>query len=208
MDKIQLETPTLILGGGIAGSGRRAVLKELVKYVSDAFLIHKDTINGAFLSTLNPSDTGIHAYKLSGERIPVKDPYYNMYVRLQSYRCMLELAKDNLLAGKHPILDGNFTKEIRAGYLDEVVGPFFEDVSHQTKLLFFHADEATIRRRLTDRYNEWDAAKLESEETWRRFLEEQPILPSELERSPHLKVDTNFPLEENIQRILDYLSLE
>ncbi|MBI2662639.1 hypothetical protein HYX11_04230 [Candidatus Woesearchaeota archaeon] len=45
MNKIQLAVPTLILGAGIPASGKTTFSRELVRYVYDAFLFDKDTIN-------------------------------------------------------------------------------------------------------------------------------------------------------------------
>ncbi len=205
MDKVYLRAPTLILGVGISGSGKTTLLREVVRYVHDAFYIDKDAINDTFLLTIpNADDIPLKGYRLTGPPILRSDPFYQEHVRFQSYHYMLQLAKANLEAGKHPILEGNYIKEIRMGYLDEIVFPFFEGVHHKTKIVVCHADEETIRSRLMQRNLPRDADKLESEEAWRKFLEREPILPPELERYEHLKVDTTRASEENVRRTLEY----
>lgn len=209
MEKIRLDTPTLILGAGIAASGKTTFLRELVQYVYDAFLLDKDTVKEAFLLTpIMPSVSGtepILNYQLSGSAISDDGVYYRENVKLQSYRVLLELAKDNLIVGKHPILDAPYVKELRGGYLQRIVAPFFEEIDYQTKVIFCYAPEEVIRRRMQERNLARDAAKLVSEESWGRFLEEQPILPLELEPLDHLKLDTTLPLEERLRSAVGYL---
>jgi predicted kinase len=205
MEKIELDVPTLILGAGISGSGKTVIMTEVARNVLNSVYISKDTINESFLATVNPSSKGNHIYNLDGQPILRNSDYYSRNVKFQSYHCMMELAKDNLVLGKHPIVEGNYTKEIQNGYIDEILNPFFISVPHRTKLIFCHADEENIRKRLQDRNSLRDAEKLKSEESWQAFLKSQPILPVELERYDHVKVDTTEPIEMNIEEILDYL---
>ncbi len=209
MDKIELKVPTLIFGAGIAASGKTTFLRELTRHVYDAFLIDKDTIQEAFLSKspLKPvfSTESISNYALREGVIPKDGPHYHKNVKLQSYYAMLKLAKDSLSIGKHPVLDAPYVKELRGGYLQRIVAPFFEGIDSSTKVIFCYAPEEVIRRRMRERNLARDAAKLVSEESWKRFLEEQPILPPELETINHLKLDTTLPLEERLHSVLDYL---
>lgn len=205
MSKIELEIPTLILVAGVSASGKTTLSKELARSVYDVAPIDKDTINEAFLATHADSDTEIHIYRLSGPTILREHEHYQNHVRFQSYHAMLGLAMDLLLVGNHPLLDGNYAKEIHRGYIDAIITPFFQDIPHQRKLIFCHADKATIRRRLVERGSPRDKVKLESEEAWRIFLEEEPILPSELERYDHVKIDTTLPLNKNVLLAIEYL---
>ena len=134
---------------------------------------------------------------------------YDAHVRLQSYRLMLELAKRNLKSGKHPILEGNYTKEIIGGYIEEIVDPFFkspEGTGYKRKLIFCWADEETIRKRLTERNAERDLEKLKSEQSWREFLQKEPILPLELARYDSFPLNTTQPLEQNLPSLINYLT--
>lgn len=205
MSKIELEIPTLILVAGVSASGKTTLSRELSRMVYDVAPIDKDTINEAFLATHSESDIGVLVYRFSGATLPRDHKHYRHNVRFQSYNAMLGLAMDLLRVGKHPLLDGNYTKEIRHGYIDEIVIPFFEGIPHRRKLIFCYADEETIRRRLVERGSSRDKAKLESEETWRIFLEEEPILPPELEGYDHVKIDTTKPLDVNVLLAIEYL---
>lgn len=209
MEKIKLDVPTLILGAGIAASGKTTFFRELAKYVYDAFLIDKDTVKEAFL--LKPAilpgfgTEPMLNYKLSGSAISDSSVYYHKNVKLQSYRLLLELAKDNLAVGKHPILDAPYVKELRNGYLSEIIAPFFEGITPRIKIIFCYAPEEVIKQRMKERGMKRDQAKLVSEESWKTFLVEQPIMPPELESIDHIKVDTTLPLEERLKTALDYL---
>lgn len=209
LEKIKLEIPTLIFGAGIAASGKTTFLREVVKHIYDAFLIDKDTIQEAFLSKppLKPvfGAEPISNYALLEQAISKDSGYYHENVNLQSYYALLKIAKDNLTIRKHPILDAPYVRELRGGYLHRIVAPFFEGIDYQTKVIFCYAPEEVIKRRMQERNLARDAAKLVSEESWRRFLEEQPILPLELEPIDHLKLDTTLPLEERLHSALDYL---
>lgn len=205
--QIALNKPTLILGAGIAGSGKTTTLTKLPQYINNSFYISKDTLNDSFLSTHNDCDVGIKKYIFSGPKIRMDHDFYHENVKFQSYNYMLMLAKDNLELGKHPILEGNYTKELRKGYLEEVLFPFFEKVDHKTKIIFCYTDEENIKKRVYERNALRDKSK-DSEESWRKLFEEQPPLPPELEKYDHIKVDTTTPLkEQDIVRILDYLSI-
>ncbi len=209
MEKIRLDTPTLILGAGIAASGKTTFLRELVKYVYDAFLIDKDTVKEAFL--LKPAVSSVSGiepilnYQLSGSAISDGSAYYHENVKLQSYRVLLELAKDNLAVGKHPILDAPYVKELRNSYLSEIIAPFFEGTDFKIKVVFCYAPKEIIKQRMKERNLERDRAKLVSEDSWRKFLEEQPILPPELGVIDHIKIDTTLPMDGQITRVMRYL---
>jgi len=205
MQKIELETPTLILLAGISASGKTHFAAALMKHLYDALIINKDTINNAFLSTRDETDTGIWAYRFSGSPRTIQDIHYHQHLKFQSYHCILELAKDNLEAGRHPIVDGNYTKEIHAGYVEQIVIPFFEGTPHKMKIIHCSADEETIKQRMRRRGASRDADKLDSEEVWKTFLQQQPIIPPELERYSHLKIDTTNTAEQNVDRVLEYL---
>lgn len=206
MNKVELSSPTLILLAGVVASGKTTFSHQLAGHIGDIVPIDKDVINDAFLSTHSEADSGILAYRFSGLIIPRNHEYYHTFVKFQSYHALLALAGDLLKVGKHPLLDGNYVKEIRQGYIDEVVKPFFQGIPHRRKIIFCYADEEVIKKRLVERGFARDVDKLEPKDSWRRYLEEQPILPPELERYEHIKVDTTKSTESNIQQVLEYLA--
>ena len=161
--------------------------------------------------TVENNDEGMKKYLLRGPKIPRTDDFYHIHNKFQTYHCMLWLAKFNLEMGKNPIADGNYTKEIAGGYLDDVVFPFLADIDCNKKIVFCYADEDEIRRRTIERGVERDAEKIISDEAWKDFIKKQPILPSQLGKYDHIKVDTTGQLEyqivmeQNIRSVLDYL---
>lgn len=203
MKKVELTKPTLILVTGVTGCGKTTFTRELVRHVTDAHHIDKDTLNDAFLTTINPEDEGFLLYKMAGTPTPASDSFYQEFVKLQSYHAMLALARDDINTGKHPILDGCYVKELRGDYLERVVQPFFEGVEHQTKIILYHADESVVRARQRRRGLPRDQR---SDEAWQRLLQEQPIIPPEIERLDHIKIDLGKPTETGIKKALEYLA--
>lgn len=206
VNKTELPFPTLILLAGVSASGKTTFSNDLAGHIWDIAPIDKDVVNDAFLSTHSQVDRGIFAYRFSGPTIPRNHEYYHTSVKFQSYHALLALARNLLRVGKHPLLDGNYVKEIRQGYIDEIVTPFFQEIPHRRKIIFCYTDEEIIKKRLVERGYARDIDKLESESSWRRYLEEQPILPPELERYNHIKVDTAKSTEFNIRQVLGYLT--
>ena len=204
-NKVTLPEPTLILLAGISATGKTTTGKPVARAIYDTLYVDKDIVNETFLMTPDPADSGIDTYRLSGSKLLRSTEHYKRNVGLQSYQLMLELARDNIIDGKHPILDGNYTKEIRRGYIERVVNPFFANVDHRTKLIFCYADEQTIRDRIRKRAAlERDTDKM-TDEGWQKLMQEQPILPPELEKYDHVKIDTTRPVAECVQRSIDYL---
>jgi len=206
MEKIKLPRPTLILGCGILSTGKSTLYAELIPKIADVCILNKDTINKSFLKTAQDCEELIDSYKLSGPEISLKGDHYREHIWRQSYLCMLGLARDNLLVGKHPLLEGNFTKEIRWGYLEKIVYPFFNEVDCQIKILFCHAPEEVIKERLKKRKDYRDKFSLEPE-LWSKLMQDQPPLPPEIEQDSRiLKLDTHAnSLKENVQKSIDYL---
>ena len=125
MEKISLDTPTLIFCAGRPASGKTTYSRELTKFVHDSVYICKDTINEAFLHT----DESL---------ISVDSHHYNKYIKNQSYRCFRGLAKDNLQLGKHPIVDCPFSSLGSYDYLKQILIPFFDEVNHKMKIVWHY----------------------------------------------------------------------
>ena len=206
MKKLSLENPTLILMAGISASGKTIFTKELTKMITDSFVIDKDTINEAFLFEHIDSEGNFDYFHGNSRRARDSiNQFYSKNVKFQSYQCMLDLAKDNLNHGKNPILDGNYAKEIRGDYLDRIVFPFFQDTDCKIRIVYCHAREEVIKKRTIERGLRRDDSKLVSEQSWRDFLQEQPIIPSELDSYNHIKIDTEKPSGINVSEVSKYL---
>ena len=123
ISKTFLDKPTLIIGAGNSANGKTTHLLELAKKLSDSFWIDKDTIEETFLTMMDHASSDITRYSSNIGDYPRKRDYHLQNVELQSYLLMLKEAKNNLFAGKHPILDGNYVRELRQDYFDKVILP-------------------------------------------------------------------------------------
>ncbi|MBI2020944.1 AAA family ATPase [Candidatus Giovannonibacteria bacterium] len=214
--KFSLPNPTLILGAGISGSGKSTLLNPLAKALTNSVFIEKDLINYALLWTPKKVQGVGHSQYLIGDLVPRDDPsntYYGDHVRYQSYHLMLMMAKQLLPMGKHPILEGNYIKEVRFGYIEKVLAPQLTDFawwregSFKLKIILAHADPEIIRKRVIERAAEHDKVKLSSDEEWKKHLEEQPPVPPEIEKYSHIKVETSSPItQKQYLEVVDYLS--
>jgi len=206
--RFTLAEPTLILGVGISGSGKSTMLKPLAEMLSDAVFIEKDLVNDIFLRTYDRTGPREDMLRYAEyHRVPRDNPkntYYRDHVLFQSYAFMLEYAKQLLSMGKHPILEGNYIKEIRWGYIEQVLRPQLEGANYKLKLLLTHSPADIIRQRLIARAAERDRIKLSNDEEWKKLIAEQPPIPPEIEKYPHIKVDTTGPLTE--QRLFDVIA--
>lgn len=173
----KIQKPIIVCG--VPCSGKTTISNEISKYVENSFIIDKDDINQAFCSD--------H-----------ESEHYKKHVRHQSYKAALLLAKRNLVLGKTPILDIPYVKEIVSGYFDKELIPLLGE----PKIILCYIEEQKLKQRIIERNAERDMKKLAN---WNEFLEEEPIIPKEIEKYNHIKIDTSKSLEENIKEILDYL---
>ena len=193
--QISLPKPTLILGCGIGSSGKSTVLTEVARRVANTFWIDKDTLNESFL------------HNRHGSVIPggIYSDYYHVHVKNQSYSHMLREALINVRLGKHPIVEGNYNRQIQNGYLDREVFPLFEREECVVKIVYCYAPEEIIRQRMIERGSERDLPKYQSAEKWKEVLRKQPILPLELEKYDHVKVDTSQSIDRCAEVTIEYL---
>ncbi len=198
--RFALAEPTLILGVGISGSGKSTVLKPLAEMLYDSVYFEKDLLNYVFLRHYNrPGPKEDMLRYVEYQRVPREDPkntHYRDHVLFQSYAFMLDYARQLLAMGKHPILEGNYVKEIRFGYIEQVLKPQLVGVDYKLKLVLTHAPAKIIRQRLIARAAEHDRIKLSNDEEWEKLITEQPPVPPEIEGYPHIKVDMTNPLTE------------
>ncbi len=190
---------------GIAGIGKTSFGQQLSEKLDNSVIIDKDTINDAFLRKSSFWKPFPDAYCVSVKPLSRKTAFYLENVRFQTYHCMLKIAQDNLQAGKIPILDGNYHKEISNGYLRGFLIPFFENLNSQVKFILCHADEATMRERIENRNAERDSEKLISDKQWKSFLAENPSVPEEMASFDHIKVDLGKPLQRQFSAVLSFL---
>jgi len=203
--KAFLDKPTLIVGAGNSATGKTTHLLELARVLSDSFWIDKDTIEDTFLTKMDHTSDDILRYTSNLGVLSRKRSHHLEHVELQSYLLMLKEAKNNLVLGKHPILDGNYVRELQQDYFDKIIIPLFKDVNCNIKIIYFYAPEHIVKQRIIDRAEARDNDKLASEESWNNFLKKEPLLIHNLEKLPHLLVDSTKPIEENIKKIILFL---
>ena len=196
--RFELPRPTVILACGISGSGKTTFIRALSKVVVDSFWIDKDTINNCFLQDK-------HGKESLGA---LTSDHYHDYVKNQTYDGMLKIASVNLDLGKHPIIEGNYNKQIRGDYIESVVHKAFSDTDCSLKIIYCYASEDTIFNRIKERNATRDAEKLATAEGWAAFMREQPILPEEIDVYDHIKVNTEERVETILPKVVDYLILD
>lgn len=196
-----LPKPTLILGVGVAASGKSTVLKPLAARLVNGVFIEKDLLNESFMWVPKKgARDDVSRYRLH-KRVPREasgNSYYIEHVLFQSYHCMIMLARQQLQLGKHPILEGNYVKEIPWGYVESVLLPQLEDIDYRLKTILTYAPAEVVRQRLLARASERDRVKLESESAWQQYLNDQPIIPLGIEHYDHLEIDTTRLLDDSL----------
>ncbi len=199
--QFNLPEPTLILGVGVAGSGKSTVLKPLAARLVNGVFIEKDLLNESFMWVPKEgSRDDVSRYRVH-KRVPREasgNSYYVEHVLFQSYHCMIMLARQHLQLGKHPILEGNYVKEIPLGYIESVLQPQLEDIGYRLKMILTYVPAEVVRQRLIARASERDRAKLETESAWQEHLKNQPIIPSGIEHYDHIKIDTTGLLDDSL----------
>lgn len=203
--KVFLNKPTLIVGAGNSATGKTVHLKELAMVLADSFWIDKDTIEDNFLTRMDYKSKDIMRYISNLGIFPRKRKYHFEHVELQTYLMMLKEARNNLLLGKHPILDGNYVKELQEGYFEKVIMPFFNGVDCKIKVIYFFAPEKVMKQRIVDRAEPRDQDKIKSDYAWKEFLEKEPIIIHNINSLPHIMIDSTNSIKDNIKLIIKFL---
>ncbi|KKU75283.1 MAG: hypothetical protein UY02_C0056G0005 [Candidatus Giovannonibacteria bacterium GW2011_GWB1_47_6b] len=203
-----LTKPTLIMVIGSNGIGKSVFAKRIVRSVTNSVYIEKDLINQAFLwSSRDGELTDITRYLPPQELIGRNTPYYRNHILFQSYHCMLMMAKQSLLLDKHPVLDCTYLRELRWGYLETVLIPQLTGVKYALKIILLYASSPEIvRARIAQRGAQRDACLIDDEQ-WKRLLEEQSLIPTEIEKHDHIKLDNSdfASADANLAAALAYL---
>src|SRR3989344_7044917 len=128
----------------------------------------------------------------------VSSEFYGRHVRDQCYLIQLGIAEHNIELGKVPIIEAIVYRQIRDGTLQRFKD--FKGFKDYPKYHFhFLADEKICYQRYLERLDKvghYDSKrypmnkKLSREEFHHFMTEEQPIIPKELEKYEHLKIDT------------------
>lgn len=228
--------PRLIVTSGSSGTGKSTVLRKLVKWMSNSFILEKDSINQGMMHVAKTDDQrllpfsdyvardsvfGDNAREVEtalGTMIQVdpKNAFYGRHGRDQAYLVMERLARTNLEAGKIPIIDCATIKQIEDGTLAKfmeqpVFAPWPRYLVH-----FVTTDENEHYQRHVERAARDPAAairdkdKISSREAFHEFVTvKQPMLPEGLSRYKHLLIDNSSSKgtpEQHARTIFDYVS--
>lgn len=126
--------------------------------------------------------------------------YYNKYVKNQSYEVMLALAKDNLCLTNHLIiLDGFFGDKLSS----PLISTFMKNRGFETKVIYFCCSLDVNKQRIMTRDDPRDHNKFANFEEY--YQKTMAIHDKELASVPHILINTEDPLERNLDLILGYL---
>ncbi len=177
-----MKDPLLIIGCGLAGTGKSEFLKKLASKYDNLVYLDKDTINNAFLldRDFNPK----RSYD-----------FYKEHVKLQTYKAMFEIAKDNLLLDKSVILDGYFINKLKTPLFDKLLNTL-SDIPYKLKLIYFYCDKETLWERLKERKYWRDLDKLEDKVSFDNYYEK------DIEYTNNLKFDLKINTEKDINIVL------
>tara|TARA_Y100000034_G_C6904003_1_gene418929 strand:+ start:1477 stop:2160 length:684 start_codon:yes stop_codon:yes gene_type:complete len=204
MNKFSLENSTIIFCAGPNAGGKTTFSRKLGKSLTDSLILDKDTLAQGMLMIRAEAPKYLH--ELDGS-YPMASDFYGTHVKAQSNGLLFTLARDSLDMGKIPIIDAPNIREMQTGYFEDVVEPTFNDVD--VRIVYCYASQEVIRERMTQRGEERDASKLESDASWDAFLKDQPIIPSELEKYDHHKLNTSHgDSRKHMKSVREYLLRE
>ena len=160
----------LVLVGGLAGSGKTYIGKEISKKVG--IFIDKDTVSRFFAESL--------LEKLGSHKNDRESEVYLKHVRDLEYETMMKHAFENLELGHNVICSAPFIKEFKSNndWLDnqELEAEIFDA---ELITIWIHADELTTRDRLVARAADRDNHKLANWDEYTSQVKHQP--PEEIE---------------------------
>ena len=210
MEKVSLEKPTLIFVAGATATGKTTLIKSIFPNINDCLFLELDAVRESFLKMPDKSDGTYDSrwYLLEGLRHSTSSDHYREHIALQSYYALLEIAANNIEAGLSVFIEGNYTSQIKIGYFEKVVNKFLKEkgLNADVKILFLHTDKKTIADRIRRRNALRDQDKLKSDEALRDYLDSQDILPKELEKLDHEKIDGTGEVKLNMKKALFYLT--
>lgn len=172
--------PCLILVMGVAGSGKSALAREILRHVRAVYLDNNHVADAFFPYTRN------------GARYQKLRPGF--------YKTLYTIAEENLKLGNSVLLDVPHIKEVKTGRWRS----FMRGLARRTKakmvVVRCRCSEKTLRKRIMARGEPRDKWKLKH---WKRFLQTQPVdVPVPF---PHLDIDTEQSPEKNVRAAVRYI---
>ncbi len=157
--------PCLVLVAGGAGVGKTEVSKALARRVTNAILLDKDRLLGAWVDRV---------LRASGEAVDRDGRYYWQDVRPQEYRTLEATAYDHLELGKVVVIDAPLRPELDN---PDWVGRVRRECERREAgflAVWMMVSPETARRRMAARAEPRDRWKLAN---WDEFLRRQPYHP-------------------------------
>jgi len=179
----------LVVLGGLAGVGKSSLAQQLCSKLPNSLHLDETVVTKALLADK-----------------PYFSPYYELYVKKQSYDCLAQLSLSNLSNDKIIIIDGDWTNKL--------VSPDYSNLlnSEEFTTVYLHldCDPKEQFNRLKQRQAAQDYAKCKD---WGSFLiyRQEAINANQaaydkLQRGmPTLKLDTTTGVTKFMPRILQFL---
>ena len=186
---MRIGVPSIIFGAGAAGVGKTTVIKQVVRDLTDVFLLEKDVSLESYLHTnpflLRKPDGTLDA----DTRYSFSSPEYARHFRDQVYASMFQTGIENTKLGKSTVLDANYVGWLkdpngRISLARRVANLYAEQQfsSFRMPILFFYVtDPEVVRERIIKRMEHNPAAKdrdwnkVATKEAWQKQIEKEPV---------------------------------
>lgn len=135
----QPQTPTLCIAHGVSGAGKTTLTQPLLEHYGMIRLrsdVERKRLFGLSAETKSDSDTDQGIYTTSASS--------------QTYQQLLQLSQTTLQAGYHTIVDATFLKRNQRQMFCQLA----QTLQTPFMILHFHADEALLRKWITQRHAE------------------------------------------------------
>lgn len=169
----------LIIIGGLPGSGKTKIGKELSKLVGGAIFLDKDTLSRSLVEAM--------LVLLGSTKDDRESDIYKTHVRPLEYDVMLKQALENVELGKIAVMSAPFIKELYSPEWIESIRVDVDMSDSELHLVWVECSTNTIKSRLIDRNASRDKWKILH---WDEYIKS---LPSELPSIDELHVFINDP---------------